>query len=85
MDLAVTKSLRPWLDLNVEIDNLTDKIYYETQNYFESRVSRDSAGNRAYTRNAWLPVWFHRGSHLQAQRKVRKAQFSSTIFLCRLR
>jgi outer membrane receptor protein involved in Fe transport len=39
LDLSLTKPLRPWLDLNVEVDNLTDKIYYETQNYFESRTS----------------------------------------------
>jgi outer membrane receptor protein involved in Fe transport len=39
LDLAVTKPLRSWLDLNADIDNLTDKVYYETQNYFESRIS----------------------------------------------
>jgi hypothetical protein len=42
LDLAVTKSLRPWMDLNFDIDNLTDKVYYETQNYFESRVTPDA-------------------------------------------
>src|SRR5262245_16019284 len=39
LDLAFTKSIRPWLDLNLDIDNLTNKSYYETQNYFESRVT----------------------------------------------
>ncbi len=39
LDLAVTKPIRPWLDLNLDVDNLTDKGYYETQNYFESRFS----------------------------------------------
>ncbi|MBI4474557.1 MAG: TonB-dependent receptor [Acidobacteria bacterium] len=39
LDLAVTKSLWPWVDFNVEIDNLANKAYYETQNFFESRVS----------------------------------------------
>jgi outer membrane receptor protein involved in Fe transport len=39
LDLAVTKSLRHGIDLNLEFDNLTNKRYYETQNYFESRVS----------------------------------------------
>ena len=38
LDLAVTKPIRAWVDLNVDIDNLTGKVYYETQNYFESRV-----------------------------------------------
>jgi len=41
LDLAVTKPVRPWLDLNFNVDNLTDKVYYETQNYFESRVTPD--------------------------------------------
>jgi len=39
VDLALTRTIRSGLDLNVDIDNLTDKLYYETQNYFESRVS----------------------------------------------
>ena len=39
LDLAVTKNIRPGLDLNFDIDNLAGKTYYETQNYFESRVS----------------------------------------------
>src|SRR5204862_2229083 len=39
LDLAVTKTLRPGLDFNFDVDNLTNKIYYETQNYFESRVT----------------------------------------------
>jgi outer membrane receptor protein involved in Fe transport len=48
-DLAVTKTPRHWVDLNVRVDNLTDKVYYETQNYFESRVSpTDSAMERIH-------------------------------------
>jgi hypothetical protein len=39
LDLAVTKPIRPWIDFNFDIDNLTSKAYYETQNYFESRVT----------------------------------------------
>ena len=38
VDFAVTKHLKRWLDLNFSIDNLLDKKYFETQNYFESRV-----------------------------------------------
>ena len=38
MDMNVSKRIRPWVDLNLGIDNLTDKRYYETQNFFESRV-----------------------------------------------
>jgi outer membrane receptor protein involved in Fe transport len=39
LDVAVTKQLRRWVDFNFDIDNLTDKVYYETQNYFVSRVT----------------------------------------------
>ena len=38
VDLAVSKRLRPWIDLNFGIDNLLNKRYFETQNYFESRT-----------------------------------------------
>jgi outer membrane receptor protein involved in Fe transport len=38
VDLSVARRLRRWLDLNVAIDNLTNKKYFETQNYFESRL-----------------------------------------------
>jgi hypothetical protein len=39
LDLAITKTLRHWLDINVDFDNLTGKDYYETQNFFQSRTS----------------------------------------------
>jgi hypothetical protein len=39
VDLAITKSIRRWVDVNVDVDNLTNKQYYETQNYLESRVT----------------------------------------------
>jgi len=39
LDLAITKSIRRWVDLNLDVANLTNKRYYETQNFFESRVS----------------------------------------------
>ncbi|MGH9833348.1 MAG: TonB-dependent receptor [Blastocatellia bacterium] len=38
LDLSVNKRIRPWLELNLSIDNLTDKRYFETQNFFESRI-----------------------------------------------
>ncbi|MEW6128630.1 MAG: TonB-dependent receptor [Acidobacteriota bacterium] len=38
MDLSLAKRLRSWVDVNLSIDNLTDKRYFETQNYFASRV-----------------------------------------------
>ncbi len=42
VDFSVAKRLRKWIDLNFSIDNLLDKRYFETQNYFESRVSTDA-------------------------------------------
>jgi outer membrane receptor protein involved in Fe transport len=38
LDFSMTKRIRPWVDFNLSIDNLNDKNYCETQNYFESRV-----------------------------------------------
>jgi outer membrane receptor protein involved in Fe transport len=38
LDFSLSKRLRPALDLNLSVDNLTNKRYFETQNYFESRL-----------------------------------------------
>jgi len=38
VDFSVSKRLRKWVDLNFSIDNLLNKRYFETQNYFESRA-----------------------------------------------
>ncbi len=38
IDLNMAKRIRQWVDFNLGIDNLTDKRYYETQNYFVSRA-----------------------------------------------
>jgi outer membrane receptor protein involved in Fe transport len=38
LDLSLSKELRRRIELNFAIDNLTDRRYYETQNYFESRL-----------------------------------------------
>jgi outer membrane receptor protein involved in Fe transport len=39
VDFAVTKKLSCGLEWNLAVDNLTDKHYYETQNFFDSRLS----------------------------------------------
>jgi outer membrane receptor protein involved in Fe transport len=39
IDLSVTKQLSRRIDLNIAIDNLANKGYFETQNFFESRIS----------------------------------------------
>jgi outer membrane receptor for monomeric catechols len=44
----MTKRVRRRVDFNISIDNLTDKRYFETQNYIESRVSPGAASARAH-------------------------------------
>lgn len=39
IDFAATKKLRMGLEWNLSIDNLNNKSYYETQNFFDSRVT----------------------------------------------
>jgi hypothetical protein len=41
-DMAVSRRLSRRLELNLSLDNLTNRQYYETQNYFESRVSPEA-------------------------------------------
>ncbi len=38
VDFALSKRLKRWVDVNFAIDNLLNKRYFETQNFFESRV-----------------------------------------------
>ncbi|MBA3768012.1 MAG: TonB-dependent receptor, partial [Acidobacteria bacterium] len=38
VDFSMSKRIRSWVDFNFSIDNLTNKRYFETQNYFESRL-----------------------------------------------
>ena len=38
LDFSLKQRVRRWLDFNFSIDNLADKHYFETQNYFVSRL-----------------------------------------------
>lgn len=38
IDLGLSKRVRKFIDINLAIDNLFNKRYFETQNYFESRI-----------------------------------------------
>jgi outer membrane receptor protein involved in Fe transport len=38
LDFSMRQRIRRWVDFNFSIDNLTDKNYFETQNFFESRL-----------------------------------------------
>lgn len=41
-DLGLARHIRRGIELNLSLDNLTNRDYYETQNYFESRVTPDA-------------------------------------------
>ena len=41
-DLGLSKRLTRRMELSLSVDNLTNRDYYETQNYFESRVTPDA-------------------------------------------
>jgi hypothetical protein len=41
-DAGVSKQLNQAVELNLSLDNLLNRDYYETQNYFESRVTPDA-------------------------------------------
>jgi TonB dependent receptor/TonB-dependent Receptor Plug Domain len=38
VDFSMLRQIRRWVDFNFSVDNLTNKTYYETQNYLESRL-----------------------------------------------
>lgn len=38
IDFSMRQRIRSWVDFNLSIDNLANKKYFETQNFFESRV-----------------------------------------------
>jgi outer membrane receptor protein involved in Fe transport len=38
-DLGIARQIRRGIEFNVNVDNLTNRDYFETQNYFESRVA----------------------------------------------
>jgi outer membrane receptor protein involved in Fe transport len=41
-DLGLARQIRRGVEFNLSLDNLTNRDYYETQNYFESRVAPDA-------------------------------------------
>jgi outer membrane receptor protein involved in Fe transport len=66
-DLSVSRTLGRRLELKLSIDNLTNRNYYETQNYFESRVAPSSPamfrihGTPGYPITAMVGVTFRFG------------------------
>ena len=54
-DLGLARQLTHTVELNLSLDNLTNRDYYETQNYFESRVTPDALGHRPHSWHPGLP------------------------------
>jgi outer membrane receptor protein involved in Fe transport len=64
-DLGLSRRLRRGVDLNLSFDNLTNRDYYETQNYFDSRVAPGAPivgrihGTPGYPLTAVIGLSFH--------------------------
>ncbi len=61
LDLSVNKKLKGWIELNFSLDNLTNKRYYETQNYLESRTCRTCAVIERIHATPAYPITFTTG------------------------
>ena len=58
IDLSTSKRIRHGLDFNFAIDNLSNKRYYETQNWLESRVTPTSDAKFRVHGTPGFPVGF---------------------------
>ena len=58
LDLSIRQRIKSWIDFNFSIYNLTNKRYFETQNYFESRAR---PGDPIVARVSWNTGLFDRG------------------------
>ena len=61
VDLTVTKKLGRGLEWNLSIDNLNNKRYYETQNFFDSRVSPTAPAEARVHGTPGYPIGFTTG------------------------
>jgi outer membrane receptor protein involved in Fe transport len=65
LDFSMRQRIRSWVDFNFSIDNLTDKHYFETQNYLESRAALGAPviarihGTPGYSRGMTVGLTFH--------------------------
>jgi len=48
LDFGVSRRIRRGVEFNFALDNLTNRSYYETQNYFESRLPGQPALSRIH-------------------------------------
>ncbi len=67
LDVGIAKRISHAIELNLSVDNLTNRDYWETQNYFESRVTPAAPviarihATPAYPVNVVAGVTFHIG------------------------
>ena len=47
-DLGVSRRIRRGVEFNFTVDNMLDRSYYETQNYFESRLPGQAPVSRIH-------------------------------------
>ena len=65
IDFSMRQRIRSWVDFNLSIDNLVNKKYFETQNFFESRVRPAGPviaqihGTPGYSRGFTAGLTFH--------------------------
>lgn len=69
VDLSVNKRVTRWLDLNFALDNVTNKRYFETQNFFESRVRPSDAPTTRVHVTPGYPLTFTMGVTIRLGRK----------------
>ena len=61
VDFAATKKLRGGLEWNLSVDNLNNKRYYETQNFFDSRLTPTSPVEARVHGTPGYPIGFTTG------------------------
>jgi len=44
-DMGIARRIRRGVEFNLTINNLADRLYWETQNYYESRIAGETAAS----------------------------------------
>jgi hypothetical protein len=68
-DMGVAKQVNHVVELNLSLDDLTNRNYYETQNYFESRVTPDAPAVRRIHATPGYPLALVAGMTLHFRSK----------------
>ena len=69
-DLGLARQIRRGMEFNLSVDNLADRDYFETQNYFESAHRSHGSHRQPHTRDARLPPHRSGRGHLPPARQV---------------